>query len=51
MANNIKLPEELQAVEYIEYHPKQENIYVFGQFERYRDALELAKRINLSNTR
>ena len=48
MANNIKLPEELQAVEYIEYHPKQETIYVFGQFERYRDALELAKRINLS---
>ena len=31
MANNIKLPEELQAVEYIEYHPKQENIYVFIQ--------------------
>lgn len=28
-------------MEYIEYRPKQEQLYVYGRYEKYRDALEV----------
>lgn len=48
MEDKIHLPEGYTPVEYIEYQPKQEQLYAFGQFERFKEALELAKRINAS---
>ena len=45
---DIQLPEGYTPVEYIEYQPKQEQLFAFGQFERYKEALELEKRINAS---
>lgn len=43
-----QLPEGYTLIEYIEYRPKQEQLYAFGQFEKYKEALELAKRIDAS---
>ena len=43
-----QLPEGYTPIEYIEYHPKQEQLYTFGQFEKYKEALELAKQIDAS---
>lgn len=48
MEEKIQLPEGYTPLEYIEYRPKQEQLFAFGQFERYKEALELAKRINAS---
>ena len=48
MDKNYQLPEGYTPVEYIEYQPKQEQLYAFGQFERFKEALGLAKRINTS---
>ena len=48
MDDKIQLPEGYIPVEYIEYRPKQEQLFAFGQFERFKEALELAKRINAS---
>lgn len=48
MEDKIQLPEGYTPVEYIEYRPKQEQLFAFGQFERFKEALELAKRINAS---
>lgn len=46
--NTNELPEGVIPVEYIEYRPKQEQLYAFGEFEKYKEALELANRINTS---
>ena len=47
--NNTKeLPEGFIPVEYIEFRPKQERLYAFGDFEKYKEALELTNRINTS---
>lgn len=47
--NNTKeLSEGFIPVEYIEYRPKQERLYAFGEFEKYKEALELTNRINTS---
>lgn len=46
MEDEIQLPEGYTPVEYIGYRPKQEQWFAFGQFERFKEALELAKRIN-----
>ena len=48
MDDHHQLPEGYTPIEYIEYHPKQEQLYAFGQFEKYKEALELAKRIDSS---
>ena len=48
MDRNDQLPEGYTPVEYIEYRPRQEQFFAFGQFERFKEALELAKRINTS---
>ena len=48
MEDKIHLPEGYTPIEYIEYRPKQEQLFAFGQFERFKEALELAKRINTS---
>lgn len=48
MEDRIQLPEGYTPVEYIEYRPKHEQLFAFGQFERFKEALELAKRINTS---
>lgn len=48
MEDKIQLPEGYTPVEYIEYRPKQEQLFAFGQFERFKEALELVKRINAS---
>lgn len=48
MDKNNQLPEGYTPIEYIEYRPKQEQFFTFGQFERFKEALELAKRINAS---
>lgn len=48
MDKNNQLPEGYTPIEYIEYRPKQEQFFAFGQFERFKEALELAKRINAS---
>lgn len=48
MDKNYQLPEGYTPIEYIEYRPKEEQLYAFGQFERFKEALELAKRINAS---
>lgn len=48
MDKNYQLPEGYTPIEYIEYRPKQEQFFAFGQFERFKEALELAKRINAS---
>ena len=45
MEDKIHLPEGYTP---IEYRPKQEQLFAFGQFERFKEALELAKRINTS---
>ncbi|MBO4654847.1 MAG: hypothetical protein J5644_04820 [Bacteroidales bacterium] len=43
---NKKLPEGYTPLEYIEYRPKQVQQYVYGNFERFKDASQLAKKIN-----
>lgn len=48
MKDNVQLPEEYTRVEYIEYRPKQEQLFAFGQFERFKEAFEFAKHINAS---
>lgn len=48
MEDKYQIPKEYKPVEYIEYLPKQEQLYAFGQFERFKEALELAKRIDSS---
>ena len=48
MDRNNQLPEGYTPVEFIEYRPKQDQLFAFGQFERFKEALELARRINAS---
>ncbi len=48
MEDKIQLPEGYTPVEYIEYRPNQEQLFAFGQFERFKEALELAKQIDAS---
>lgn len=48
MDRKKQLPEGYTPVKYIEYRPKQEILFAFGQFERYKEAFDLAKRINAS---
>lgn len=48
MIDKEKLPEGITPVEYIEYRPKQETMFMFGHFEKFKDAQELANRINSS---
>lgn len=48
MERNNQLPEGYTPIEFIEYRPKQGQLFAFGQFERFKEALELAKRINAS---
>lgn len=43
---NKELPEGYTPLEYIEYHPKQPQMYMYGNFERYKDAIQQAKTIN-----
>ena len=48
MKDQLKIPEGYTPIEYIEYHPKQTHLFSFGQFERFKEAFELSKRINAS---
>lgn len=48
MIDKEKLPEGITPVEYIEYSSKQETMFMFGQFEKFKDAQEFANRINSS---
>ena len=48
MEEKLNLPEGITPVEYLEYRPKQEQLFAYGHFERYKEALEFAKRIDAS---
>ena len=48
MIDKEKLPEGITPIEYIEYSSKQETMFMFGQFEKFKDAQEFANRINSS---
>ena len=48
MKDRLTLPEGYTPLEYIEYRPKQEQLFAFGQFEKFKEALEFAKRIDSS---
>lgn len=41
-----QLPKGYTPIEYIEYRPKEERLFAYGHFERFRDALEYANHIN-----
>lgn len=45
------LPEGFTQLEYIEYRPKQEQRYMYGMFETYKEALKMAHTINASYKR
>lgn len=46
MKKKNQLPEGYTPIEYIEYHPKDEQYFAYGRFERGKDALDCANRIN-----
>ncbi len=46
MKDQLKFPEGYTPIEYIEYRPKQESLFVYGNFERFKEAMALANRIN-----
>ena len=46
MKDQLKLPEGYTPMEYIEFRPKQKNLFVYGNFERFKEAMALANRIN-----
>ena len=46
MEKKFQLPEGYTPVEYIEYRPKQERLFAYGRFEKYKDALAFANHIN-----
>lgn len=48
MTEKVQLPEGYTPLDYIEYHPKQETMFVFGEFDRFKEALDITKRINTS---
>ena len=46
MEKKFQLPEGYTPLEYIEYRPKQERLFTYGHFDKYKDALAFANHIN-----